>query len=484
MLPKQHGNSMDTTIKKQIRESMMKTTKPIILAYFVIWLIIIALPSASLALVAPVVSNVQVQQQHEAQVKISYDVADADSDILTIMILVSNDSGATFTVPAQTFTGDFGWGVSPGGGKQIIWDAGADMPDIFGENYQVMVFASDGILGRSTSEMLLIPAGEFLMGSAPGEGNPGENPQHTVFLDSFYIDKYEMTNAQYYQFWLADGGDNSTHRPKSIRTLYYMAKWPDIAKIKPKNPVLGITWFDAEAYAKWAGKRLPTEAEWEKAARGTDTRIWPWGNQFNMDIDGVTVHANIWERFAHYDNGPSFVTGYPTGISPFGVYNMAGNVWEWCADWFGLDYYTYSPRENPTGPEAGISRVIRGGSWYDGEGLVRCAFRMATLPDNRWYHLGFRCVQDFDLMRVDEGFAKSDFFVLDTRKLPSWDTNRDGVVDIQDLVFIVMHFGESGAEISGDVNGDGVVDISDFVIIGRHFGEITEELTAPSITTD
>ncbi len=340
-------------------------------------MITITFPLASLASVAPVVSNVQVQQQNGAQVEISYDVADADSALLTIMVLVSSDGGSTFTEPAQTFTGDFGWGVAQGKGKQIIWDARADVPDVFGENYQAMVFASDGIWGKSTSEMLMIPAGEFLMGSAPG-GNAKEQPQHTVFLDAFYIDKYEVTNAQYYQFWLADGGDSSSHRPMDYNTLYYMVKWPEIAKAKPDNPVVGITWFDAQAYAVWTGKRLPTEAEWEKAARGTDTRIWPWGNQFNMDVDGVTVHANIWNRRDGYANRPSLVTEYPTGVSPFGIYGMAGNVWEWCADWFDSNFYIHTPGENPTGPETGTSRVIRGGSWYNSEQLARCAFRRKT----------------------------------------------------------------------------------------------------------
>jgi formylglycine-generating enzyme required for sulfatase activity len=453
----------------------MKTNKFVILTYFVIWSITITLPLLSLANVAPVVSNVQVQQQHGgAKVTISYNVVDADSALLTIMVLVSSDGGNTFTTPAQTCTGDIGWGVVPGGGKQIIWDAMADMPNVLGENYQAMVFASDGILGEDGAEMLLIPAGGFPMGNPPGVGNLKEQPRHIVFLDAFYIDKYEVTNAQYNKFWLADGGDSSSHRPINYRTSYYMVEWPDIVKTKPDNPVVGITWFDAEAYAKWAGKHLPTEAEWEKAARGTDARIWPWGNEFNLNIDGVTVHANTWDGRDGYDNRPSPVTKYPTGVSSFGVYGMAGNVWEWCADWFDTDFYISSPKENPTGPETGTSRAIRGGSWYNSEGLARGAFRMGNPPDERWYSLGFRCVQDFDLTRADEGRAFSNLFALDTRKFPSWDVNRDGVVDIQDIALVSKNFGKSGVEVIGDVNADGTVDISDLVIVGRHLGEITK----------
>jgi hypothetical protein len=164
---------------------------------------------------------------------------------------------------------------------------------------------------------------------------------------------------------------------------------------------------------------------------------------------------------------------------------MAGNVWEWCADWFDDNYYSSSPNENPFGPDAGDLRVIRGGSWYNSWRLARSAYRIGIDPGNRWYMLGFRCVEDFDLTRADEGFAKSNIFVLDTSKVPSWDVNEDGVVDIQDLVLVGKNFGESGDEIVGDVNADGTVDISDLVIIGRHFGEITKEtppLAPPSNT--
>jgi len=453
----------------------MKNNKPIILAYFAIWLTTITFPLVSLANIAPVVSNVQVQQQHGgAKVKISYDVVDSDSALLTIMVLVSSDGGTTFTVPAQTCTGDIGWGMAPGRGKQIVWDAMADMPDVFEENYQALVFASDGILGEDGAEMVLIPAGEFLMGSTPSVGNPGEHPQHTVFLDAFYIDKYEITNAQYYQFWLADEEYKSSHRPMSYGTACDIGSWPGVAKTKPDYPVVGIRWSDALAYAEWAGKRLPTEAEWEKAASGTDARLWPWGNQFNLDIEGVTVHANTWNGGDGHDNTTSPVDAHPTGVSPFGVYGMAGNVFEWCADWFDLDYYNRSPKQNPSGPETGHIRVIRGGSWRHDERLVRCAFRMGSHPDSKWYILGFRCVQEFDLTRADEGYDKSNLFALDTRKLPPWDVNRDGVVDIQDLVLVSKNFGKSGSEIVGDVNADGTVDISDLVLVGHHLSEITE----------
>ncbi|MFQ6043712.1 MAG: SUMF1/EgtB/PvdO family nonheme iron enzyme, partial [Candidatus Poribacteria bacterium] len=129
---------------------------------------------------------------------------------------------------------------------------------------------------------------------------------------------------------------------------------------------------------------------------------------------------------------------------------------------------------NPTGPETGNRRVIRGGSWYNSEKIARCAFRMANSPDDRWYSLGFRCVQEFNLTRADEDYAKSNLFALDTRRLPSWDVNRDGIVDIQDLALVGENFGKSGIDIIGDVNLDGAVDIKDLAIVGHHLSEVTE----------
>jgi hypothetical protein len=257
----------------------------------------------------------------------------------------------------------------------------------------------------------------------------------------------------------------------SYGIAYDIGSWPEVAKTKPDYPVVGIRWADALAYAEWAGKRLATEAEWEKAASGTEGQLWPWGNQFNLDIGGVTAHANTWNGNDGYDNTTSTVDAYPTGVSPFGVHNMAGNVFEWCADWFDLDYYNRSPKMNPTGPETGYIRAIRGGSWRHDERLVRCAFRMGCHPDSKWYILGFRCVQEFDLNLADEGKALSGIFALDTRKLPPWDINRDEVVDIQDLMLLSKNFGKFGTEVLGDVNADGNVDVNDLVIVGRHLDE-------------
>jgi formylglycine-generating enzyme required for sulfatase activity len=237
------------------------------------------------------------------------------------------------------------------------------------------------------AEMVLIPAGEFLMGSPKGEGDSDEYPQHTVYLDAFYIDKYEVTNAQYKKFMDATG-----HAAPGY--------WNDNSFNKPEQPVVGVNWFDAEAYCKWANKRLPTEAEWEKAARGTDARKYPWGNE-EPNAGGIwRANYNIGKKGA--DDGFQFtapVGSFSAGVSPYGIHDMAGNVWEWCADWYDKYYYSGSLKNNPKGPSKGRSRVVRGGSWLDVGYYLRAANRGKCVIEeeeyfNRTTILGFRCAQD------------------------------------------------------------------------------------------
>lgn len=263
--------------------------------------------------------------------------------------------------------------------------------------------------------MVLIPAGEFLMGSPEGEGAFDEYPQHVVYLDDFYIDKYEVTNAQFKEFVEATGYVTDAERkkygevwnPKAggryalenfvgvnwrspnawIFPSGYTLRYPDAWKYYLVNhPVIQVSWNDTQAYATWAGKRLPTEAEWEKAARGTDGRMWPWGNVFNINIEGVTVHANIASDYLLP------VGSFPTGVSPYGVHDMAGNVEAWNADWYAANYYIHSSRNNPKGPDNGIARVLRGGSWrHQKSHHVLSANRNYQAPDYSSNFVGFRC---------------------------------------------------------------------------------------------
>ncbi len=229
----------------------------------------------------------------------------------------------------------------------------------------------DGREEIDTGEMVLIPAGEFLMGSSEEDVKQfliefiyrrpsrfeNEQPQHVVYLDAFYIDKYEVTNAQYKRFL-----DETGRMPP----LYLN----DELYNQPDQAVMAVTWEDAAEYARWAGKRLPTEAEWEKAARGTDGRIWPWGDEW----DNTLLNANdVGAVDGYVYTAP--VGSYPEGVSPYGVHDMAGNVWEWTADWYDENYYEYSPEINPKGPESGEAHVARGGSWDMNLDFTRCASR-------------------------------------------------------------------------------------------------------------
>lgn len=239
------------------------------------------------------------------------------------------------------------------------------------------------------SDMVRVPAGSFLMGSSDeeivkvvrelggGELGPdvkwfsAERPQHRVYLDEFYIDKYEVTNKKYKEFVDATGHPTPRH--------WENGTYP---QGREDHPVVYVSWEDANAYCQWAGKRLPTEQEWEKAARGTDARIWPWGNTF----DKAKCNVESWEGS---DSKP--VGSYPGGASPYGAYDMAGNVWEWTDSWY--DAY---PGSKLRTPEFGKKlRVLRGGSWYHYDSLgpigARCASRDRADPKSISYVAGFRC---------------------------------------------------------------------------------------------
>jgi formylglycine-generating enzyme required for sulfatase activity len=241
---------------------------------------------------------------------------------------------------------------------------------------------------RPTDEavMVYVPAGEFEMGST--EGDSDEQPVHDVTLDGFWIDKHEVTNAQFAAFlneegnqeeggvtWL-DVEDENCLVEKSGEEFQPKSGYAD-------HPVVKVSWYGARAYAEWVGGRLPTEAEWEYAARGPEGRIYPWGD------DEPTCDLAQY-RGCSGDTVP--VDSLPNGASWCGALNMAGNVWEWVADWYDGDYYARSPSENPGGPEYGSVRVVRGGSFYHPGNLVRCAFRNWYSPNHRLINYGFRVV--------------------------------------------------------------------------------------------
>jgi len=231
--------------------------------------------------------------------------------------------------------------------------------------------------------MVLIPAGSFLMGGSDMNAEPDEKPVHTVILDDYYIDKFEVTNAAY-QACVATGACKPPiHTDSFTRSKYYgIPEYNDY-------PVVYVDWSMAKNYCEWRDTRLPTEAEWEKAARGSDDqRFFPWGTSIiNWQL------ANYNGANGCY-NGTTRVSSYNDGKSPYGVYGMAGNVWEWVADWYSEPYYQYSPTINPKGPDTGLSRVLRGGSWTRQEYDVRVSNRNKYGPSYNNFDIGFRCASD------------------------------------------------------------------------------------------
>ena len=264
-------------------------------------------------------------------------------------------------------------------------------------------------------DMVLVPAGEFLMGSPAGtDGLPDEQPQRGVYLSSFLIDRYEVTNEAYAKFVKTTG-----HRiPENANPSSTL--WIDKAPMAgiERHPVVNVSWDDAVSYCRWMGKRLPTEAEWEKAARGTDERRYPWGNDWDITKAnsasywaGRTVEFSSgadWEAFWIKGEGAKLakekgvrgevltlpVGSFPQNFSPYGIYDMAGNAAEWVQDWYDPNYYRSASLSNPSGPERGAIKAMRGGSWLKPAVSLRVTDRDWGMMDSRPSGTGFRCAKD------------------------------------------------------------------------------------------
>lgn len=327
----------------------------------------------------PVIRNIQIQNE-SGSIRIIYDLDDNGGSNFQIFITASIDGGRTYDINPVSITGEVGENIGPGSGKEILWNASIDLPGVPIENIKIRLNANNGyrqltyIVGNDNAIMVLIPAGEFQMGS---ENKDDEMPIHTVYIDDFYMDVHEVTNAQYQEFLNATG-----HEPPEY--------WNDPKFNAPDQPVVGVTWYDAVAYCQWAGKRLPTEAEWEKAARGGLVGYqYPWGDTLTRnDANYIGIGgSDIW-----YDTSPvcSFAP------NDYGLFDMIGNVYEWCLDYYDYNYYSDSPSSNPIGPEEGITRVLRGGSCYDGylSDYLRVASRFNYYPAPTNGIVGFRCVMD------------------------------------------------------------------------------------------
>ena len=404
----------------------------------------------------PAVTSVHSQQRLDASriVDITYDLSDGDGDLCLITLLASDDSGATWTVPVTAVEGDVGGGIVPGTGKTIEWNPAVDLPGISGTQFKIRVIADDG--ATPSGGMAHVPAGEYDMGDHH-DGLQYSLPVHTVYINEFWIDVLEVTNARYCAFLnsalsqglieVIDGvvykmGDSESYCDTHTSDLDSRIRWDGVtftvAPGKEAHPMQEVSWYGAAAYANWCssqagltpcydlgtwdctfgggGYRLPTEAEWEKAARGAQYspyRRYPWGD------DPIPTIANSWDSLDPYEvgaypwitptgfysgalhqrvdfNWPGGQTSYQTtdGKNGYGLYDMGGNVWEWCNDWHEYYYYSSSPYDNPTGPASGTARVLRGGSFYHSKYDLRSALRLRRAPSLQYLNYGFRLVKD------------------------------------------------------------------------------------------
>lgn len=223
-------------------------------------------------------------------------------------------------------------------------------------------------------KMNYIPAGSFPMGSRDEAGPSNERPWHPVHLAAFFIDPFPVTNLHYLEFVR-----QSAHGPPPHWSGDTFPTGLD------NHPVTNVSWQDAQVYASWSGARLPTEAEWEKAARGTDALTYPWGDRF---VEGEQCNSG------NMVGTTTPVDEFPAGRSPYGVWDMAGNVYEWCSDYYDEAYYQNSPATNPQGPEDGRERVLRGGSFQQTRAALHCSHRSGTVETCGREDIGFRCVMD------------------------------------------------------------------------------------------
>ena len=262
------------------------------------------------------------------------------------------------------------------------------------------------VKGEGGGEMALIPAGAFVMGA--DQGSESHRPRRRVTLGAYLMDRYEVTNAQFRTFIDAKGYDrqdlwsSAGWQWRSRQGLAQRLRgrlgavgaaapsrlpryWGDSRANDARQPVVGVSWYEADAFCRFLGKRLPSEAEWEKAARGTDGRKFPWGETAEAG------RANATEAKAERAMP---VGSFPTGASPYGVHDLVGNVAEWVSDWYAREYAKSAPAENPRGPHTGSRRAVRGGTWDDDAKDQPVMRRSSEGPEERNRKLGFRCAKN------------------------------------------------------------------------------------------
>ncbi len=498
----------------------MSCGKPCGLLMGMVWMLVAG--PAVWANSAPVVSNVTASQRTDGtkMVDIGYDLADADGDASAISVLVSDDGGQTWTVPAQTFTGAIGSGITPGTGKLIVWDCLADLPGLTG-TLMARVCANDG----PSPGMALVPAGEFQMGDTFNEAGSWELPVHAVYVSAFFLDQKLVTNQQYVDAlnWAKAQGNQITVIDgvvyNAAGTYAYCATTTGDGGVQSRitwngstfavlfgrenYPMYLVSFYGSAAYANWrsamqgkplcyntstwscnyavSGYRLPSEAEWEKAARGGAAgHRFPWSDTDTIQHAraNYSSNANIaYDTSPTRGYHPAFSDDYPY-VNPvgyfapngYGLYDMAGNVWERVNDFFSDTYYSTSPYNNPTGPATGTTIVLRGGSWHASATAARCASRSDGIgPNYRAINLGFRCALASVTGGSSEGCADSEMFSVANY---SADIDLDGDVDLGDFGIVQACFTPIGQTVAAgcedaDLNNSGIVDQADFALFLR-----------------
>jgi len=373
-------------------------------------------------------TNVEFQIVDNNQIEIIYDIVGyPDATKFKVWVEISLDNGSTYSLKPKALFGDAGDSISTGKNKKIIWNVFKDTPALIADNLMIAVKAEEikqktvsqeervqreqktseeekkipavikkKVEPKSDHDMVFIQGGEFLMGS--NDGGDDEKPEHIVKVNNFYMSKYEVTNSQFCNF-LKDRGNQSEGG----------VTWLDIsdsdcqiikrnARFVPKSgfetyPVILVSWYGARAYCRWAGGRLPTEAEWEYAARGGNkSRGYKYSGSNSVNEvawyngNSANISNNLYKGKGTHPVGQKLP-------NELGLYDMSGNVWEWCSDWYEKNYYQNSSQDNPQGSSSGKYRVLRGGSWYVIVRVCRCSDRFRFNPNCRFSDLGFRIIQ-------------------------------------------------------------------------------------------
>ena len=346
-------------------------------------------------------SNVVASQRTGTTlVDLSYDLSGADVPGVRIAVELSDDGGTTYAVDAQSLSGDLGSNITNGTGKQIVWDAGADKPDFVSDTMRFRLIVSD--------LFALIPAGSFMMGDAFSEGSSADLPVHEVQVSGFYLSKHEVSWSWWQEVrdWavlngysdLSGIGLGQEEHPVQSVNRYDAVKWCNAASERAGSTRVyrlkgGAVYRSGTSVphmdARKQGYRLPTEAEWEKAARGglIDKRF-PWGDTTSHSEANYLASTSYSYDASSGGSHPDYAEGSEPYTAPvgsfaangYGLYDMAGNVNEWCHDWYGSSYYSGSPDVDPNGPDSGTYRVHRSGSWFSNASECRVAHRSKSGP--------------------------------------------------------------------------------------------------------